>query len=40
MFSMFVKNRDTNKMEIEYKDIKKDANDLTVSKIMSVTLLL
>ncbi|KAG8847670.1 hypothetical protein FRB91_011529 [Serendipita sp. 411] len=30
MFSMFVNNREKNKMELEYKDIKKGINDLTV----------
>jgi hypothetical protein len=30
MFAMFIKGRDTNKMQVEYKDIKKGANDLTV----------
>ncbi|KAG8823188.1 hypothetical protein FRC19_004439 [Serendipita sp. 401] len=36
MFSMFVNNREKNKMELEYKDIKKGINDLTYTATYTV----
>ncbi|KAG8804898.1 hypothetical protein FRC17_005845 [Serendipita sp. 399] len=36
MFSMFVNNREKNKMELEYKDIKKGLNDLTYTATYTV----
>lgn len=39
MFAMFVTNKDTNKMQVEYKDVKKGANDLTYTATYTVQYL-
>ncbi|KIM24981.1 hypothetical protein M408DRAFT_331453 [Serendipita vermifera MAFF 305830] len=39
MFAMFINNRDTNKMEVEYTDIKKGTNDLTYTATYTVKYL-